>query len=124
MKSKNVIVKRSRINGRGVFAGKDFRKGSIVLRWCPNVITKEDVEELPKRELRFVEKVGRKLYFMQPPERYVNHSCDANTLPQRNCDVARRNIKKGEEITSSYFGHELVSFKCRRGNERCRKIIE
>jgi GxxExxY protein len=31
---------------------------------------------------------------MQPPEKFVNHSCEANTQVKNSCDVAVRNIKK------------------------------
>ena len=39
---------------------------------------------------------------MQKPERFVNHSCDANTTAKNFCDIAKRNISKGEEITGDY----------------------
>ena len=42
----DVIIKKSRIQGKGVFANKDFKKGEIVLRWNPKKITKEEADKL------------------------------------------------------------------------------
>lgn len=39
---------------------------------------------------------------MQEPERYINYSCNSNTIPKDNCDVVICKIRKGEEITSDY----------------------
>lgn len=61
---------------------------------------------------------------MQAPEKYVNHSCEPNTTAKGFCDVAIRNIKKGEEITGNY--EETAggaSFKCSCGSTNCKKII-
>jgi len=35
---KSVVVKKSKISGKGVFASRDFKKGEIVLRWRPKKI--------------------------------------------------------------------------------------
>jgi len=61
---------------------------------------------------------------MQVPEKYVNHSCNANTRVGNQCDIAIRDIKKGEEITSDY-GKEgsFISFKCECGSKNCRGRI-
>lgn len=123
MANTSIVIKRSRISGRGIFAAKNFRKGSVVVRWHPKDLKKDDIAALPKRELRFVEKIGRKFYLMQPPERFMNHSCEPNTRIGTLCDVATRTIKKGEEITSDYSGHEIRPFKCRCGSPKCKKIV-
>ncbi len=62
---------------------------------------------------------------MQSPERYVNHSCVANTQVKDFCDVAVRDISKGEEITSDYSEGLLSGFsmRCNCGSKNCRKII-
>ncbi len=39
---------------------------------------------------------------MQSPEKFVNHSCEANTQVRNHGDIAIRNINKGEGITSDY----------------------
>lgn len=50
--------------------------------------------------------------------RYINHSCDPNTAPQNESDVAIRAIKAGEEITSGYADFEGEPCNC--GAPNCR----
>jgi len=120
---KDIVVEKSKINKKGVFALHDFKKGEVVLKWNPNVITKAAVGQLPARQRAYVLHSGRKYFLMQAPEKFVNHSCESNTLPKNFCDVARRNIKKGEEITSDYGRENLESFSCTCGSKKCKKII-
>lgn len=62
---------------------------------------------------------------MQSPEKYVNHSCDPNTEIKNRRDMAMRDIKKGEEITSDYTGQgSSTSFICKCGSEKCRGFIK
>ncbi len=37
---KDIVVKKSKIIGKGVFAIRDFKKGEVVLKWNPKPITK------------------------------------------------------------------------------------
>lgn len=113
----DVIVKKSKIQGKGVFANKDFKKGEIVLRWSPKMITKEEAGILNIKQKHYLYLEKNKYFLMQLPEKYVNRSCNANTIPKKLCDVAVRNIKKGEEITSNYNN---VSFKCKCGFKNCK----
>ena len=58
------------------------------------------------------------------PARFVNHSCDSNTKAKDGCDVAVRDIKKGEEITADYVLEKVpVGFECRCGSEKCKGRI-
>ena len=56
---KTVIVKQSKIHGKGVFATKNFKKGEIVLKWdISNTIKKQDIIKLPatiKKMSMFIE---------------------------------------------------------------------
>ncbi len=124
--SKDVVVKKSRLSGMGVFAARNFKKGEVVMRWNPLIIKKEDLKKLSQEEWHYIDHPTPKKYFlMQPPERYVNHSCDANTIARNSRDVARRAIKKGEEITSDYekLGSSTIVFKCMCGSKKCRGMI-
>lgn len=120
---KDIIVKKSKIIGKGVFANRNFSKGEVVLKWKPKLIKKSDIKNLSKKDKTYVEKIGNKFYLMQSPERFVNHSCEPNTNVKNSCDVAIRNIKKGEEITSNYFNKEAESFKCKCGSKKCKDVI-
>jgi SET domain-containing protein len=116
----DVFVGKSKINKKGVFAAKDFEKGEVVLKWNPKILNFFEVEKL-KSLKRYVYKVGKnKFFLMQAPERFVNHSCEANTEVKNSCDVAARKISKGEEITSDYVDDSFAPFKCLCGSSRCR----
>ena len=58
---------------------------------------------------------------------YMNHSCDGNVGINTHGDfVARRNIKKGEEVTYDYgLAESNPRFKmtCKCGNTKCRRTI-
>lgn len=122
----DVIVKDSKIHEKGVFANRDFKKGYIVIKWdTSHVLNKEEVDNLSEIEKRYVSYDGEKYILMQPPARYVNHSCEANTTIKNDCDVAKRDIKKGEEITGDYSEDLAPDFemKCNCGSKKCRGII-
>lgn len=121
---KDIIIKKSKINKNGVFAKRDFKKGEIVLKWNPKVLNESQIKDLEENQKRYLRREGKDKYFlMQPPERFVNHSCDANTQVENDCDVATRNIKKGEEITSDYKQGSSVLFECNCGSENCRDRV-
>ncbi len=101
-----VVIRKSNIgqfeNGKGVFAARDFKKGEIVIKYNLKPLTKKEFDELPKEEKEFTHRHFGVMYLYPSPERYVNHTSNPNTVQdlKRKCDVARREIKKGEEITT------------------------
>ncbi|MFH0970078.1 MAG: SET domain-containing protein [Candidatus Diapherotrites archaeon] len=124
---KDIVVKESKINGKGVFASRNFKKGEIVVKWdITHQLTKKEVDRLSENEKRFVAYAEGKYILMQPPTRYVNHSCDANTYVDNFSHVAKRDIKKGEEITDDYSKDETPGFemKCTCGSKNRRSIIK
>ena len=79
-----VIVKKSRIEGFGVFASRDFKKGEIVIRWdLSHKLSPEEAKKVSKEEKRYLAYFNGKYILMQPPAMYVNHSCSANTRKLR-----------------------------------------
>lgn len=103
MKTDDVEVKDSEIQGLGVFATRDFKKGEVVLKWdLSNQISKEEYERLSNKEKIYVVFDEGKFFVMQEPYKFVNHSCKSNTRSKNFCDIAIKDIKKGEEITSNY----------------------
>jgi hypothetical protein len=55
LKHMNILIKASKIQGKGVFAARDFRKGEIVMNWDASVIlTKKEAEEIPKRVRKYL----------------------------------------------------------------------
>lgn len=102
----DVVIKKSKIgqfdNGKGVFANRNFKKGEIVIQYHLKALTKEGFEKLPPEEKQFTHKHWERIYLYSIPERYVNHSSDPNTAQdlKNKCDVAKRDIRNGEEITT------------------------
>jgi len=123
----NVIVKDSKIHKKGVYANRDFKKGEIVLKWnTSNKLTEEQVKALPEEEKDYTSYNDGDYIHMQPPERFVNHSCEPNTNSKDCKDVAIRDIKKGEEITSDY-SHDFppdFEMECMCNSEKCKKVIK
>ena len=126
MKSDKVIVKKSNIEGKGVFAIRDFKKGEIVLHWdISNLLSKEKLKNMTNEDKKYISFSNGNAVIMQEPEKYLNHSCEANTAVQNFCDVAIKDIKKNEEITGDYSKEMLPNtyLKCSCKSKRCKKII-
>jgi len=99
----NVIVKPSTIEGFGVFAKREFKKGEIVLVWHPTTLTEEKLSIISEDQKRYINTLedGTSV-LMNIPERYINSSNQPNTHVIKATDVAARDILIGEEITSNY----------------------
>lgn len=118
----NIEVRDSLISGRGLFATVLITKGKIVLLWNPKVLSREEAEKLSEYEKKhYLYPEGEMMLWMQPPERYINHSCEPNTHVVGRSDVALRDIQPGEEITSDYMDVGTEGFKCHCGSASCRK---
>jgi len=118
-----VIIKDSKIQGKGVFANKDFEKDEIVLKWNPLRLKKEDIAKYPKKYIIIID---GEYFLMQPPERYVNHSCEPNAKTDlaNHCDRAIKKIKKGEEITVKYEEDGFSdNVKCNCGSKNCKGVL-
>jgi len=123
----DLLIKKSKIHGKGVFAARDFKKGEIVLKWdLSNTIEKERIKDLAPGIRRNVYRYRGKYIVPSSPGRYLNHSCDANTFARNGRDLAKRDIKKGEEITINMSNETIVglSLRCRCGSKNCRKIVK
>jgi uncharacterized protein len=122
----SVIIKNSKIQGKGVFANSNFRKGDTVMKWDASVIlTGKEAKKVPKRYQKYLVFYKGRYILSQSPEKYLNHSCEPNTREGNLCDIAIKNIKKGEEITTDY-SIELpphYKMKCTCKSKECRKIV-
>jgi len=124
---KNITVKKSTIQGKGVYANRDYSKGNIVLEIDDSDVVK-DHSKLSKKQWEFDCDflANGKVILMRPPEKFINHSCDPNTyvktIDQIRKVIARRDIKRGEEITydCSINGDNDGIFVCHCGAHRCR----
>ncbi|OGY44630.1 MAG: hypothetical protein A2729_03550 [Candidatus Buchananbacteria bacterium RIFCSPHIGHO2_01_FULL_39_14] len=100
----DVIVKKkkSSIFGFAVYAARNFKKGEIVIKYNLKALNALEFQRLPKTEKPFTHTHWGVIYLYSSPERYVNHSLNPNTLPnlKHKCDIAMKDIKQGEEITT------------------------
>ena len=84
----DVIVKKSKIHGLGVFAAQNFKKGEIVSKWNTSPkLTTNKINNLPAEEKIYVSFHNGEYILIQPPSRYINHSCAANTYTDNFCDI-------------------------------------
>lgn len=100
----DVVIKKSKIGqfDKGIFANRDFKKGEIVIKYNLTYLTSEKIDRLPEKEKQFTHTHGGRIYLYSVPERYINHSSKPNTHQdlKKKCDIAIKDIKKGEEITT------------------------
>lgn len=128
---KNVEVKKSNIKGVGLFALRDFEDGEIILDYDDSDIVR-DVSILTDHDWDFNTDFleNGKVVWQKEPERSRNHSCDPNsydkTINGVRRLVAKRRIKRGEEITGDYVmnGYNNGTFECNCGSKNCRKIYQ
>ena len=102
--SRNVEVRKSPIDGKGMFAKKDFKKGQTVFLFKGRVYRR--VNKNSKHAYMNPNSIGYgPNMWIDPIGKfpYINHSCNPNMgIKGRVTFVALRNIKKGEELTFDY----------------------
>ncbi len=121
-----ITVQSSAINGSGVFAAHCIRSGEVAVKWeDTREISKEEWASLSPEEKKYIDIQGDKVLLIGVPERFINHSCEANTRPGDRCDIASRDIQIGEEITADYSFFYISSgeFQCTCGSQKCRGTI-
>ncbi|XP_056155239.1 histone-lysine N-methyltransferase 2C [Lampris incognitus] len=137
----NVYLARSRIQGLGLYAARDFEKCTMVIEYIGTIIR----SEVANRKERLYESQNRGVYMFRidndyvidatitgGPARYINHSCAPNcitevvTVEKENKIIisSSRRIQRGEELSYDYkFDLEDDQHKipCHCGALNCRK---
>lgn len=132
-------VGESAIHGRGLYAAESIKEGAEVIQYLGERISKKESE---RRALDWEEKAresGDGLVYIfeldedwdidgqvgENPARYINHSCDGNCEAVNTGGeiwvVARKDIKKGDELTYDY-GYDMSHFldhPCACGSDNC-----
>ncbi len=129
---RKLYVARSRITGRGLFAGTAIAKRAKIGEF--------EGEKIGLREARRRAKGRSTIAIVELDRhaldathvlrgfRFINHSCAPNTFirctPQRAEFYALRNIRKGEEVTVDYGrSHHDGKLACRCAAATCRGKI-
>ena len=125
----DLIVGKSKLHGKGVFAGRHFNSGDVIITFAGDLYTYEDT--LGPYEGMFLQ-VGKDLY-MGPSgqaDDLINHSCDptaAVVMVDRTVVLkAIRPINPMMEITYDYSIFVIDdpwTMQCNCGTAKCRKII-
>ncbi|MCH9031105.1 MAG: SET domain-containing protein-lysine N-methyltransferase [candidate division Zixibacteria bacterium] len=137
-------VRNSRIQGRGIFATEQIRKGRRLIEYVGEIIDREEEvrrydEDKMDRHHTFLFEVEHDITIDGAvggnSSRFINHSCDPN------CEAvnedgrifiwALKSIKPGEELTYDYaYGADgritkrlMEKYVCYCGTENCRGTI-
>lgn len=127
-----VMIVSSGISGKGLFAIAAIKENEKVVVWKGNYFNKKEADRV-KREGKLVMQWDEDLFSVEDRgddiAYHINHSCEPNLWMQDAYTlVARRDIKKGEEITADYALWEadenyISKWKCGCGSSFCRKRI-
>jgi SET domain-containing protein len=140
MKHELIIVKESKIHHKGVFASKDIAKGTKVIEYIGDKLSKEESDKRADEQLEKAAKDHKEglVYIFElndefdidgnVPEndaKYINHSCNPNCEIENDGQhiwiVAKRDIKKNEELYYNY-GYDPEDFEdhpCLCGSDNC-----
>jgi|TARA_B000000532_G_scaffold244000_1_gene241896 SET domain-containing protein len=136
------VVKKSKIHGTGIFAGRDIKKGERVIRYIGDKILKSEGDRRSALRIKnFLnsEKTGSVYIFelnkkydidgnvKRNKARYINHSCDPNCEVEiENNEIwisSIRKIKKGSELSYDYgYEFDKDDYKdhiCKCGSKNC-----
>lgn len=123
-------VKRSLINGHGLYTRKQIDKNSKVGIIQGEIeIVKSFTSKLSLQSLNWIG-IGRYSWIntKNSPFKNINHSCEPNTyISGKQTVIALRKINPGEEVTMDYSlteadkGWSIESCTC--GSKNCRKVI-
>jgi SET domain-containing protein len=125
-------VRRSRLVGRGLFAGTPIAKRAKIGEFEGEVIGLREARRRAKGRsvIAIVELERHALDATRSRRgfRFINHSCDPNTFMRCTAEraefYARRAIARGEELTVDYGqSHHDGRLRCRCGAASCRGFI-
>jgi hypothetical protein len=102
-------IDKSRIHGLGVFAGEFIPKGTKIWRFVTGFdrfYSRKQIAKLPKPAREFIKLHGyqwkNEILLSMDHDSFINHSDDPNTSYHNGYVIARRDIRKGAEITNDY----------------------
>ena len=135
-------VKKSKIHASGVFATEDIKKGTRIIEYIGEKITKKEGDlRSEKRINKYLKsKIHGSVYIFElntkydidgspfyNKARYINHSCAPNCEIEVNRGkiwiVSKKNIKQGAELSYDYgYDFDKDDYKdheCKCGSNKC-----
>ena len=129
--SPKVEIRNISLNGKGLFAKQDIKKGEMVFIKGGYLLTRKQIfssgvinSYFPISDDYFLGALSKE--GEEDIKLYENHSCNPNCgIRGEITFVAMRDIKKGEELTTDYafIDNEEYSFNCTCDEKNCRKLI-
>ncbi len=124
-----ISVRQSEIHGNGVFAKKKIAKGTRLIEYVGQQISKAESAKRCEAENPFIFSINDEIDLDGDvgwnPAKFINHSCSANCEAEQDGEriwiIALRKIEAGEEISFNY-GYDLESYKehpCGCGSLEC-----
>ncbi len=139
-----LVLRRSRIHGRGVYARKDIKKGTRLIQYTGEVISNAEADrryddESMSDHHTFLFILSDRLCVDAARggniARFINHKCDPNCVAwiegKEIWIDAHKDIRKGEELgyeyeydfLPGYTVKDLEFYACRCGSPKCRGTI-
>ena len=139
-----LVLRRSRIHGRGVYARQDIKKGTRLIQYTGEVISNAEADR--RYDDESMSNHHTFLFILNSRwcvdaarggniSRFINHKCDPNCvawIEGREIWIdALKDIKKGEELgyeyeydfLPDYTVEDLEFYGCRCGSPKCRGTI-
>jgi len=132
-RSPKTEVKKSSIEGVGLYAKEDIGKGEVVSLKTGHIVTEEQLKKVEEECGDYWLQV-RDNFFLTPLTKkeakdtalYINHSCDPNVGADGDIGlVTMRDVAKGEELCFDYAMDTTTDYRleCNCGSKLCRKIV-
>ena len=131
--SSKTAVRKSDIQGRGLFAAEPIAKGEIVAAKGGHIVGRDELPELQRRLGPAEIQIAEDLYIAPVSEEeregsmiFSNHSCEPNIgVSGQVVFVAMRDIAAGEELTHDWAmtDDDSESMTCRCGTASCRGTV-
>jgi len=138
MIKRDLVVRKSGIEGKGVHTNRGYKPGEIVLQPEGEIVHARDVDwdSLGEAGMNYLQVSQWK--YLEPTDsrlRFLNHSCDPNlgykSLEGRVSFVAIKQIREGDEVKFDYSTTMLEEWdedvstleKCECGSRYCRGVI-
>ena len=129
--SPKILIKKSGIDGLGMYAKETIKKGEIVFIKGGHILFKTELftsatinSYMPISDEYFIGAISAEEE--KDVKLYNNHSCNPNCGMRGEITfVAIRDIEVGEELTVDYafIDNEDYSFECHCGSDNCRHTI-
>ena len=128
-----VVVRRAR-NGRGLFAARAFRSGTVIVHLTGRIVPADLLWERGGVFADNCFRFGPETY-LDPGDgygRYVNHACEPNAFVHKERNrlylVAARPVRRGGEIVIDYAtilgDDDIWTMRCNCGRHGCRGRVK